>query len=106
MGPGLHPPPPNRNHLPLPCPIPNPPPDPPLPLFLSFLFQVFPLSTPYTEPSTNIPQPPGGLMFALRCETGQPGQKFGVQPYWQVRRAGKGGLLGIVRGLRCWQGEE
>ncbi len=47
--------------------------------------KVLPLDAPYTEPSTGIPQPPGGLMFALRCETGPPGNWGPVEAYWQVR---------------------
>lgn len=42
------------------------------------------MDKPYTEPSTGLPQPPGGLLFALRCETGEPGQYGPVEASWQV----------------------
>lgn len=47
---------------------------------------MLPLDAPYTEPSTGIAQPPGGLMFALRCESGAPGAWAPVQAFWQVGR--------------------
>lgn len=46
---------------------------------------MLPLDAPYTEPSTGIPQPPGGIMFALRCEVGAPGKGWRpVEAHWQV----------------------
>jgi hypothetical protein len=57
------------------------------------------MDAPYTDPTTGIPQPPGGLMFALRCEVGVPGRWQPVEPHWQASgrpcRWGARGLEGV-----------